>query len=322
MEINNKDHYRQHCKLEPTIPIFSRDWWLDALCGKENWNVALVEKNGSIIGSLPYYKKKRLGFSLSTQPPLTQTLGPWIRVSNAKYAKVLGYQKDVMTKLIDQIPMFDYFSQNWHYNNTNWQPFYWKGFEQTTYYTYVLSIEKKEEQIWNGFDARVRTDIRKASKRFNLHVRDDLGIHSFLKLYNKTFERQGMKVPCCTELIERLDCQCKERSCRKILIAEDEEGRHHAGAYVVWDENSAYYLMGGGDPDLRASGATSLVIWEAIKHASTVTRKFDFEGSMVEPIERFFRGFGGKQELIFNISKTNSILLQLRKCLLSMVRKK
>ena len=84
----------------------------------------------------------------------------------------------------------------------------------------------------------------------------------------------------------------------------------------MWDENSAYYLMGGGDPDLRNSGAASLVLWEAIKHASTVTGKFDFEGSMNESIERFFRGFGGRQELAFNVSKTNSKLLHIRQCLL------
>ena len=96
----------------------------------------------------------------------------------------------------------------------------------------------------------------------------------------------------------------------KILIAEDEQGRRHAGVYIVWDNTSAYYLMGGGDPDLRNSGATSLCMWEAIQFASTVTQRFDFEGSMMEPVEKFFRAFGATQTPYFSISKTPSRLLK------------
>ena len=50
----------------------------------------------------------------------------------------------------------------------------------------------------------------------------------------------------------------------------------------------------------------SLLMWEAIKYASTVTTKFDFEGSMIEPIENFFKGFGAVQQQYTNISKINS----------------
>ncbi|QPT41279.1 GNAT family N-acetyltransferase [Oligella ureolytica] len=95
-----------------------------------------------------------------------------------------------------------------------------------------------------------------------------------------------------------------------MFIAEDEQGRHHAGVYLIWDDNTAYYLMGGGDPDLRNSDATSLCMWEAIQFAATVTKNFDFEGSMIEPVERFFRGFGAVQTPYFSISKTNSKLIK------------
>lgn len=87
-------------------------------------------------------------------------------------------------------------------------------------------------------------------------------------------------------------------------MARDEHNNIHAAVYIVWDNDSAYYLMGGGDPALRNSGATSLCLWEAIQFASTVSKKFDLEGSMLEPVERFFRGFGTVQKPYFKISKT------------------
>ena len=93
------------------------------------------------------------------------------------------------------------------------------------------------------------------------------------------------------------------------MFAEDAEGKIHAAAYIVWDKHTTYYLMGGGDPELRNSGATSAVMWEAIRYASSINTSFDFEGSMIEPVERFVRGFGAKQVPYFHVWKFNSKLM-------------
>jgi hypothetical protein len=66
--------------------------------------------------------------------------------------------------------------------------------------------------------------------------------------------------------------------------------------------------MGGANPELRSSGATSLCLWEAIRFASKVCSRFDFEGSMIEPVERFFRGFGARQVPYFQINKKSRLL--------------
>ena len=93
---------------------------------------------------------------------------------------------------------------------------------------------------------------------------------------------------------------------------------------LVWNEHCAYYLMGGGDPELRSSGATSLAMWQAIQFAATVSRIFDFEGSMIEPIERFFRGFGAVQTPYLSLthvrSKRVAVALGLRSTLGAWVR--
>ena len=309
--MTNKYLYRKFCKLEKDIPIFSKDWWLDSVCGVDNWDVCLVEKSGRIIGAMPYYIRKRLGFTILTQPPLTQKLGPWILPSEKKYAKVLSYQKDVMNRLIEQLPKFHYFNQSWHHSNKNWLPFYWKEFSQTTRYTYILNRLENKNILWKEMNSNIRGDIRKAKDRFHLRVRNDLNIKEYLELNAKTFFRQGMKVPYSNQLVENIDTACGEHGCRKIWIAKDDKGKQHAAVYIIWDEKSAYYLMGGSDPEYRNSGAVSLVMWEAIKHAATVTKKFDFDGSMIEPVEKFFRAFGAIQTPYFSISKTPSRLLRM-----------
>lgn len=317
--MTKKDRYRQLCQSEPTIPIFSRDWWLDAVCG-DDWDVCLIDNGKDVYASMPYAIKRRYGMQILTMPLLTQTLGPWLKKTEGKYSNRIGIEKDLLTELITQLPTFDYFYQNWSFLNTNWMPFYWQGFQQTTRYTYRLPSLCNIDAVWSAFSENIRREIRKGSNRFNLRVRTDLSVDDFIKLNMQTFERQGMHLPYTPDFIRHLDEACLKNNARKIFIAEDDEGQRHAGVYIIWDEQSAYYLMGGGDPKLRTSGATSLCMWEAIQFASNKTKSFDFEGSMIQQVERFFRAFGAIQTPYFSLSKTPSRLIRLQKNLVNIIR--
>ena len=304
-----RERYRIHSKLVRDISIFSKGWWLDATAGEENWDVALITSDGEIIASMPYMIKKKLGFLKLTQPTLTPKLGPWIKKSNLKNVNQLKREKDLMNKLIDQLPRFSDFSQNWHYEYTNWLPFYWRDFTQTTKYSYLLPRNLDTKEIWKGLAESARREIRKAKNRYSLIIRDDLSIKEFLKLNLKTFTSKGLKIPYSESFIYKLDSICEKQKLRKILIAEDSEGRRHAAVYIVWDEKYVYYLMGGADPYLRKSGAFSFCMWEAICFSINSKKSFDFEGSMIEPVERFFRSFGAIQTPYFSITRTPSKLL-------------
>lgn len=309
---DNKARYRRLCAEETSIPIFLRDWWLDAMCGEDAWGVALAANKQEILGALPFYRRRIWGFTYLGHPHLTRRLGPWLRPRQAKNTDRLSYEKDVLTALIDDLPRFDLYRQLWCPEVTNWLPFYWRGFTETTRYTYVIDDLGDRDRLWSGLRENIRTDIRKAAGRFGVKVRRDLGVAEFFELCRKTFARQGLELnDFSLDDVARLDNACAERGCRAILIGEDGEGRRHAGVYVVWDENSAYYILGGGDPALRNSGATSLCVWEAMLLAAQVTKRFDFEGSMAESVERYFRAFGGRQTPYFFVTKVNSPLLDL-----------
>ena len=52
----------------------------------DNWDVILVEKDGEIVASLPYYFHKKFTCKIINMPPLTQTMGPYIKYpENQKY---------------------------------------------------------------------------------------------------------------------------------------------------------------------------------------------------------------------------------------------
>lgn len=282
--------------------LFQKEWWLDAVApGK--WEAVIVKRGNEIVARLPYVIEKKFGFTILKQPPLTPTLGPWLRSTDAKPSKRLSIQKELIWELLELLPRYDYFSQNLHPSISNWLPFYWKGFEQTTRYTYVIESLPDLDKIWNTFSEQARRNIRKAEKA--VMVSTDADIEEFLHLNEKTFKRQGKSLPYSRDFIRRMDVACLRQKARQIFLAKDDKGRTHAAIYILWDEESAYYLMGGEDPALRNSEASSLLMWEAVRFAATVTKRFDFEGSMIQSIEKFFRSFGGKQTPYLKITDTS-----------------
>lgn len=270
-----------------------------------------MEKGGEVHARLPFQIKKKYGFTILKQPPLTQFLGPWFKdIPGSKYSKKLAREKDLTEMLLSKLPYCDYFIQNFSSEIVNWLPWYWSGYNQTTCYTYRLSDLSNIDNVWDSMESKIRTDIRKAEKHGIKSVETD-NIDIFWCVLEKTFLRQGKVVPYSLIFLKNLDLAARERESRKILLGQDSQGKIHSVCYLVWNADCIWYLIGGGDPELRSSGATSLVLWDAIKYAAGERKIFDFEGSMIEPVERFFRGFGAKQTPYSTISKVNSKILKM-----------
>lgn len=309
--MNNKQKYHQLCEQETSIPIFSRDWWLDAVCGEENWDVALHEKGGQIVATFPYYvRKKALSLTVISMPSLTPFMGPWLRypTSMSDYDRPT-YEKQTFTDLIEQLPKFDYFNQSFHYSIVNWLPFYWKGFQQTTYYTYSIDDLTDLDAVFGRFSHSKRKNIKKAEKIVT--VKFDLSAEDFYRNHEMTLQKQGKMISYSFDLFERIYGACYIQNAGRTIYAVDSEGNIHSALFVIWDERSAYDLISTIDPDFRESGSATLLIKEMIKYVAQKTERFDFEGSMIEGVEQSFRRFGTLQKPYFNLQKINSKSLKI-----------
>jgi hypothetical protein len=272
--------------------LFEQPWWLDAVA-PGSWDAATVTRDGEIIGRLPYVRMRRWGLTILGQPPLTQFLGPWIKPGAGAPYERLEFEHEVVRDLAAGLPKHDIFVQECHHSMTNCFPFHCQGFSQSVRYTYIIDDLSDHDKIWAEFSPTARTNIRKAERQVIVRITDDIEV--LITLNSMSFHRQGLAVPYSADLIRRLDAACSTRGLRRIFCAEDVDGKPHAALFLVWDADTAYCLMSGNDPQLRHSGAVSLLRWEAIKFAGQVTRRFDFEGSMLQPVERFIRTFGGRQ---------------------------
>jgi hypothetical protein len=268
------------------------------------WGEATVERDGRVVARLPYVVRGRRRMRMLTMPPFTQTLGPWVERSGAaKPARALGEEIELLRALEAALPAAEAFVQQFSPSMLNALPFYWAGYRLDLQYTYRLDGLRSEVALWDDLRSNIRTEIRKARRR--VEVRDDLGLDRFYEVWTQTFARQGLRPPATLAQLERLDAACVTRGARAMLFARDEADQIHAVAYVVWDGHAAFYLLGSGDPALRTSGASSLLMWESIMRARAVTDVFDFEGSMLEPVERFFRAFGSRQTPYLRVSRAS-----------------
>ena len=193
-----------------TNSIFQEPWWLDAVAPGQ-WDELIVKRNNAIVARMPYVIKKRYGFTLLITPNLTQTLGPWIQQPRGKYVTQLAEQRKLLIELIDNLPPFDYFHQNFNYSVTDWLPFYWRDFQQTTMYTYMIEDLSNIDSIWDNMKDSARNIIRKA-KKADIKVEQSDNIDLFLELNKLTFTRQGMPHLYSVDYIKRFDAAAKKHN--------------------------------------------------------------------------------------------------------------
>lgn len=300
--MTDKERYKLFCEKEKNIPIFSQAWWMDIVCGEENWEVYLYGKENDILASCVYYLKK--DENKITKALLTQNNGLIIKYpTNQKITSRLDFEEKIINDFCDYVKNLNIkkYEQQYHYSFTNWLPFFWHEYKELTRYTYVIEDTEDLKKVRDNYSSNARKNINKAKK--NLKVIETEDIELFYKVNKMTFDRQKKEIPYTYDLFRNLYLACKERECCKLLIAIDDKERVHSVAMIVWDEDSVYYLLNGTDPELKKYQGNALLIDRSIEIASELGKKFDFEGSVIKGIEQSFRQYGGIPKPYFRIYK-------------------
>ncbi len=309
-----KERYINLCRSAASIPLYMTPGWLDAVCNKGEWNVCLsFDGADRINGALVYYLVRLKSFIPAiVMPEITPHSGIWFEYppdfERSKLHTQNAYIKKIVASLVDQLPDVPLYHQKFHHQLTDWQPFYWKGYQGATHYTYILENITDLAATYENFKGSVRTDIKKAEKSIIVEASDDL--NGFYRLCEISFEKQGRKPNFSKEVVHRLDKFLKPAGLRDIYMARDAEGTLHAGIYIVYSGDVAHYLIGGSDPKFRQNASMSFLLWRSICEASKRSSVFDFEGSMLPAVEYSFRNFGAVQKPFFRITKSKNLLYE------------
>ena len=284
--MNNKEKYEHFCE-KIYVPIYSKPWWMDAVCGKENWDIWLYEKGNNILAAMPYYLKKNGNYKYITKAPLTQNNGIIFNYPADGVMKNIAKQKfeeEVIVqacKFIKKLDL-DVYEQQYHYDYTYYLPFFWNNYTIVPRINYVLENTSNVEELWENLSSNYRKNIKKGQK--NSFVKQDLDKQKFYKEHEKIFQKQGLECPFSYPLWENLYNACKKNNVCKILYALDKDNNITSLLFLVWDEKSMYHLLGGSIPSYQKLESYNALTWTAIKMASYMGLKYDFEGSVIEKI--------------------------------------
>lgn len=268
-----------------TNSIFEQPWWLDIVAPGSWKEIIIKDERECIIARMPYVINGNRVF----MPEKTQTLGIWIS-SDIKddYEKI----KEIVYSITDNLSNYKTISHNLSPSFSYVLPFHWKGYSIETAFTYRILDLSNLDAIYKKFGKSTKKNIKYAQNR--VKIISNKNFEHMWDLLQKTYKIQGRDYKVPREISEKLFYESIGNGHGIYLEAIDELGNIHSCGFFVYDENVFYYLTGARDPEFSKSQSQILLIWKAIQIASQKSKIFDFEGSMVEDIEKFFRKFGGE----------------------------
>jgi Acetyltransferase (GNAT) domain len=317
--VDRKKQYHQFCldnseinSESSNVCVFGQAWFLDAVCGAENWGACVdITQNGQINGVLPYFITKKWGFKIITQPTLTGYMGLWIRYETQWNAHQKNSQERVvLKKLIAQLPSVYFFSQAYPPFFQNWLPFQWVGFGITVRMTHLLLSIQDIDRVYLDFKDSVRRKIKKAALTINVEITDDVAL--VYNIYAEIMRIKGRGMSYNQAFLANIHTKIKDNHAGQLYKAVDTEGVVHAAIYIIWDRETAYYWLGGSSVAHRESGALTLLVWEIMKDlGKRGIQNFDFTGSDLENLESFFSAFNTEKRTYFKVSRYGNRLLKI-----------
>ncbi|MCU0345673.1 MAG: GNAT family N-acetyltransferase [Saprospiraceae bacterium] len=277
----------------PQAAPYGCTWYLDVVW--PGWGAIVVTEKGTMLAAMPIKVSKKYGIQYVFNPPFCQYVGIFFG-EIAKKNATLSYslKKRLVKAIVEAIPkeikVFNIkFAPEFDYP----LPFHWAGYELQTRYSYWLDNQIDKSVILSNFAQSTRNYINKAIKnglaaQWTENIEPIVGLATQRKtyLFNET-------------LLKNL---WETKKCRALEVRSI-DGTLHAGLIYLEFQHKIIVLFSAFDAKLGQFGGMSLAIWKAIEAAGPAVNFIDFEGSMLEPIEGFFRNFGSHPVPYLQIKK-------------------
>ncbi|MGI6241176.1 MAG: GNAT family N-acetyltransferase [Candidatus Omnitrophota bacterium] len=281
--------------------LFNGSDWL-SLFGEKVRVLGIFDNGGKMIGGMSFYQECRLGLNILRCAPFTPVSGPFLEVTAQHPIAILEARREALECVCEylgrQSAALIMLSLDRRIEDA--LPFFWHGYKVIPKYTYLIDLAVSLEQIGQNMSAERRKNIAKA-ERDGLTVRATTDMEVIQELVLATFGRQHKSVN--QTVLEAILSRYAKPS-NSFAFTTYRKATPIATCFVVHDTQTAYYLLGGYKAEERHHGAGVMAMFEAIKHSQEIGLKtFDFEGSVIPAVERYFRGFGGQLTSYLTVNK-------------------
>lgn len=254
--------------------------------------------DGALVGGIPTQVRKRGPLSLARRAFATPYAGLLVR-------------DDLPAALHDALRnALDAFSSRFSRTTLTFSPYLsdpsivpsWPRSEQATYLLNFSSIGG----LWRSLASEVRNRIRKAEK-MGIAATEEFDPAGFFNLFRDLFAQKGHDVPLCESRFAQFVQRLEEHAIARKFMAVTREGEACAACLILHDRHRAYYSLAASHPQLRATGAPSLLVWEVLRSYEGQLRQFDFGGANVPTVAQFKSKFRGRRVTYPEVSRYRSL---------------
>jgi hypothetical protein len=286
--------------------IFHEHWWLTAVT-KGRFDEVSIKNGDQLVGRLPYVKTKQMGLTLLGMPPLTHLMGPAVDGGAGKPQTQMLRRISLIRSLIDQLPRFDHFAQVLGDVSIDALPFQDRGFQVSPQYTFEVDCRVDPKELWSAMHFKTRQHIRRASEKMSVVTVEDPD--AFARFYQHNLDTQGRRrrSSVSLEVFPAVFAETQARDCGEILSAQWPDGKSAAMIFLVWDDQTMYYLLSTRAHEAGDNGSVNLLLWTAINRAHARGLIFDLDGVSTSGTSRFLSGFGGRPKFRMIVQRSRFI---------------
>ncbi len=273
------------------IGVFGSSKWL-SIYGESLQLIGIYKDEHQLIGGFYFLKTKKYGFSFIKLPPYTPHCGLFFTSESSNQSSKSNFSKELMDEVCQFIIQQNAALTILAFPSAiiDFQPFIWNKFKVVPNYTYRINLENSMENIISHFDSKNRNAINKTMKE---GLVTELNGSTKLELFDFFYRSlSATKANIYQKELKNIFLNFSDES-NSFSIAASLNGDLLGLVFCVYDQHTCYYLLGGVNKNARVGGINNLLVQKSIEQAKQLGCKiFDFEGSMLKGVEKFFRGFG------------------------------
>lgn len=315
--MTNKEQYSVWASSQPQLPLFMQPWWMDAVSAGKEWNVILVrnsdifppadaeqtsQEESPIVAAMPYLYRKKWFMTYIVMPQQTQIGGIYCPApaEGEPTDMVQLRQQRIATFIAQKLADMKlwYYYQQYPIDSPFPALFKQQDFHVTDRVTYRINDLSNLDKVIDSFSKNKKRQLQKA---LSLHADTSLTPEQFYQFHTQCILKRKHKLSYSREFFLVMERKTSRLAQSQIIAIRDADNQLCAAAYVAWDQNSMYYLIPCYNPDFKDSGASSLLVLEAIKLAREKGVAFDFEGSNDRGIANHYRQFGSTPTTYYSV---------------------
>lgn len=297
---------------EPFIGVFSSKKWL-SVYGNRLSLVGIYKDERQLIGGFYFLKTKKFGFTFLKLPPYTPHCSLFFVSESKNKSSINNFSKEIMTEVCNYINAQKGALTVLAFPTTilDMQPFIWDGYKVIPNYTYRINLHNSIEEIIASFDSKNRNVINKA-------IKDDLSVSENELTKNQLFDfflnsLSSTNANIYQEELKNIFHVFSDDS-NSFSLSAKKNNELLGVVFCVYDKLNCYYLLGGLNRGSNSQGVNNLLVQKSIEKAKQLgCSVFDFEGSMLKGVEKFFRSFGPELVPYYTVNKAKLPLEMLLK---------